>query len=84
MYSIEINNALEKIGSSIAGKIVDAAAVASAVIILRSGVKDPKIIAGAFVIYATAKRKGQLVGEIAGRNFSSFPTSTLGMHIKTK
>jgi hypothetical protein len=44
MYEIpEVNNVLEKVGSFIGGKVVDATAVAGAILILRSGVKDPKI-----------------------------------------
>lgn len=49
--------------STIGGAVVNAAAV----IILRSGrASDPRLVAGAFAIYTSAKRAGQLNGELFG------------------
>jgi hypothetical protein len=58
---------LGDVGSTLGGAVVNAAAVAAAIVILRSGkANDPKLIAGAFAIYASAKRAGQLNGELLG------------------
>jgi len=58
---------LGTVGSTIGGAVVNAAAVAAAIVILRSGkAGDPKLIAGAMAIYVSAKRSGQLNGELFG------------------
>ncbi len=65
-------NVLEKVGSFIGGKVVDATAVAGAIVILKSKIKDPQKIAGAFALYVTAKRSGQVNGAATGREFDKF------------
>ncbi len=51
-----MENIAEKVGSFVGGKIVDAVAVASAVVVLRKGMTAPKLIAGVFAVYASAKK----------------------------
>ncbi|MGE3612539.1 MAG: hypothetical protein AB7G20_03510, partial [Sulfurimonas sp.] len=64
---------MEEIGSFLGGKLIDAAAVAAAVGLLRTGgVRDPKTLAGAIAIYVTAKREYQLHGQLAGRELDVF------------
>ena len=61
MYRIpEQNDILEQVGQFIGGTVVNAAAIAAAIGVIRSGVKDPKIIMGAFSLYASANR-GQVM-----------------------
>ena len=76
-----VNNLLEQIGSFMGSKIVDAAAVASAIVILRSGVRDPKIIGGAFALYAVAKKDGQLMGQLAGKSFDLYLKDTFNVDV---
>jgi ElaB/YqjD/DUF883 family membrane-anchored ribosome-binding protein len=68
----EQKDILASVGKFVGGKVVDAAAIAAAIVILRSGVRDPKIIAGAFSVYALAKRSGQLNGQNAGTALDSY------------
>jgi len=67
-----MENIAEKVGSFVGGKIVDAVAVASAVVVLRKGVTDPKLIAGAFAVYASAKKEQKNRGQ--GLTFNFFCT----------
>jgi hypothetical protein len=72
---------LASIGKFIGGKVVDAVAVAGAIVVLRSGVKDPKVIAGAFAVYATAKRSGQLNGQSAGTSLDNYLKNEYGIDV---
>ena len=47
----EQNDVLKSVGSFIGEQAINATAIASAIIVLRSGIRDPKIIAGAFALY---------------------------------
>lgn len=78
---LEQNNLLEQIGSFMGSKIVDAAAVENAIIVSRSGVRDPKIIAGAFALYVTAKKDGQLMGQLAGESFYLYLKNTFDVDV---
>jgi len=70
-----MENIAEKVGSFVGGKIVDAVAVASAVVVLRKGVTDPKLIAGAFAVYASAKKEQKNRGQ--GLTFNFFCTNSV-------
>jgi hypothetical protein len=82
MYQIpKQNNILEQAGRFIGGKTVDATAIAVSIGILRSGIKDPRIIMGAFSIYASAKQSAQLMGGLAGSSFDLYLEETFGINV---
>jgi Ca2+-binding RTX toxin-like protein len=73
---------LESLGIAVGDKIVDSVAVSAAVAILATGnATDADILAGAFAVYALAKRSAQLNGGLAGKQLDQFLLNQYGFDV---
>lgn len=77
----EQNDVLKSVGSFIGEQAINATAIASAIIVLRSGIRDPKIIAGAFALYGSVKQSGSIMGGLAGEKFDLYLKNTFGIDV---